>query len=61
MNEHHPISYHLQSIRSAFVRQELGGVKAEDSHLMANSVSELMRLGLSEEEIIAAYRQEFHQ
>lgn len=61
MNEHHPISYHLQSIRSAFVREELGGIKAADSHLMANAVAELMQRGLSEQEIIAAYRKEFQQ
>lgn len=61
MNEQKPISYHLQSIRSAFVCEWHGGIKAEDSHLMENAVSELMQQGMSEDEIIDAYKQEFPQ
>jgi hypothetical protein len=54
--------YHIQSIRSAKVREWLGGIKAEDSHLMQAAVGELMTThGMTEEQIIAAYKAKWPQ
>ena len=43
--------YHLQSIRLAFVREALGGVKAEDNSLYHRSMVALMEKGLTFDQI----------
>ena len=56
------VDYHIQSIRSALVREFVGGVPADDSYLMQQAVSALMQEhGLSEEEVILACRERFPQ
>lgn len=46
--------YHIQSIRSALVREALGGIAAADSTLLARAVVGLLELGWTSDEIKAA-------
>lgn len=54
-----PDDYHLQSLRSAWVLEQLGGAKMEDGSLMRRAVAALMKRGMTEDQITAAYRERF--
>lgn len=54
-----PDDYHIQSIRSAWVVEQLGGMKAEDSLMMERAVAALLKRGMTEDQITAAYRERF--
>jgi hypothetical protein len=53
--------YHLQSIRSALVREQISGIPAVSSALMIKAVHALKELGMTEDELVAAYRDKFPQ
>jgi hypothetical protein len=54
-----PDDYHLQSMRCALVYEAHGGMKAEDNLLMERAVSALMTRGMTEDQIMQAYRARF--
>ena len=48
--------YHIQSIRSSYIVEQLGGMKMQDSSLFKRSVLALLDLGNSEEDILSEVR-----
>jgi hypothetical protein len=52
-------TYHIKSMRSAVVREQCGGIKAPDSHLFQRAVGSLLALGLTDDEIVAKYKETF--
>jgi hypothetical protein len=39
------LAYHLQSLRLAVIREQMGGIKAEDSTLWKNAMEGIKALG----------------
>lgn len=58
-SEHRPIDWHIQSIRSAVIRESLGGVEALNSCRFHGAVSELLSQGYTEGQIVEEYKKRF--
>ncbi len=58
-SEQRPFDWHMQSIRSAAIRESLGGVAALHSCRFQGAVSELLSQGYTEGQIVEEYKKRF--